>query len=205
MQIDEIFSNATQGEICPNSVLKKQFKGMDKETILKHILENGEIQISEKEREVLIESKFKEMVFIISQKIIHPQTKRPFPLEVIEDAVKSLGVAVRTNDSSKKQAIETIKQLKRKFWVERAPMKIRVTVDKAKTQLCVAEFKTYSQEVNVITEGEEKSQIEIVINPSLSREVSEFVSDEMGGVFEIIDQNLQNRTVIEIFNFRLEV
>ena len=48
------------------------------------------MQISQKERLIFTNNKFKEVANVIASKIVHPVTNRPFPVEVIEEAMRNI-------------------------------------------------------------------------------------------------------------------
>lgn len=67
------------------------------------------MQISQKEREVFTEKKFKEVANLISGKIVHPVTEKSFPLDTIETAMKTINFKVKLDVPTKKLAMECIK------------------------------------------------------------------------------------------------
>lgn len=92
------------------------------------ILDKGEMQVSEKEREVLLQNIRKELITIVASKVVHPETNRLFPPKIIEEAVQSLGFDVKMNDSAKKQANFLIKELTSKYILKKADMEIKVSI-----------------------------------------------------------------------------
>lgn len=86
------------------------------------------MQVSEKEREALLQNNRKELVNIVSSKLVHPETNRLFPPKIIEEAILSLGFDVKMNDSAKKQANYLIKELSNKYILKKADMEIKVSI-----------------------------------------------------------------------------
>lgn len=84
--------------------------------------------MSEKEREVLLQNIRKELINIVSSKVVHPETNRLFPSKIIEEAILSLGFDVKMNDSAKKQANYLIKELTNKYILKKADMEIKVSI-----------------------------------------------------------------------------
>ncbi|TPP50413.1 SBDS protein C-terminal domain family protein [Leishmania donovani] len=72
---------------------------------------------------------FKDIAVIISQKCINTKTQRPFPPQVVEQALRSIGAAVKLDQSVKKQALGLIHLLIDSgiLPIARANMKIRCT------------------------------------------------------------------------------
>ena len=48
----------------------------------------GDLQVSDKERAAQTEAMFKDMATIIADKCVNPDTKRPYPVTMIEKAMK---------------------------------------------------------------------------------------------------------------------
>lgn len=130
IQIDQIFSNAIQGTIANVDLLNKLFKTTDKKTIIKKILDDGTLQISKKEREVLTENAYQEVLKTLSNKLIHPKTRRQFSEEAIKNALKSINLKIEYNVAPKRQAFKAMKKLEKIFEVMRTPFLVEVDTDK---------------------------------------------------------------------------
>ena len=127
VQNEEIYTNAAQGEVASNAILEKSFPEKTKSEILMLILEKGEMQISQKERETLMENYTNDIINIISAKIVHPKTKRVFSLENIRAAIKESSIQFNLNKSTKKQAMDAINVLLEKYLIEKVGMLIKAT------------------------------------------------------------------------------
>lgn len=86
------------------------------------------MQVSEKEREVLLRDIRNELVNLVASRVVHPDTNRLFPAKIIEEAIYSLGFDVKINDSAKKQGNYLIKELANKYLLKKADMEIKVTI-----------------------------------------------------------------------------
>ena len=93
LQIDKIFSSASHGQIASNSELKSYFGDISKKEIIKIILEKGELQLGEKERDVQLESIFKGIVKFIQEKCVHSEHKKPFNYSSIEHAIGKTNIS----------------------------------------------------------------------------------------------------------------
>lgn len=133
-----IFTNAIQGEQASKEELEKYFPKMNHDDIIKSvnqnefykekILEKGELQISDKERENQGEILSKDVANIIAEKCCHPESKRPFSVDSIKAAMKAIHFSVKLDQPAKKQASECIKKLRERFYIDRAEMKLKMTV-----------------------------------------------------------------------------
>uniref|UniRef100_A0A915D9M0 Ribosome maturation protein SDO1/SBDS central domain-containing protein n=1 Tax=Ditylenchus dipsaci TaxID=166011 RepID=A0A915D9M0_9BILA len=71
------------------------------------ILEKGDLQVSDKERQVTAETSIKEIATIVANMCVDPETNRPY--------------------SSAQQALETIPKLCEVMSIDRAKMRIRIS------------------------------------------------------------------------------
>ena len=71
--------------------------------LLKQILAKGELQVTQKEREAQLESSFRDIATIVADKCVNPETNRPYPVTMIEKAMKDLHFSVNPNRNSKQQ------------------------------------------------------------------------------------------------------
>ena len=67
------------------------------------ILSKGELQVSEKERHAQLESMFRDIATIVSDKCVNPDTKRPYTVTMIEKAMKDLHFSVKPTRNTKQQ------------------------------------------------------------------------------------------------------
>lgn len=67
------------------------------------ILAKGELQVSDKERQAQLETMFRDIATIVSEKCINPETRRPYTVNLIERAMKDIHYSVNTNKNSKQQ------------------------------------------------------------------------------------------------------
>jgi len=131
LQTETIFQNVQRGIEAPAKDLKQAFKTTNEKEICKIILEKGQLQVSKKERKDGLEEKFKEIATIICDKCVNKETKKPFPVSVIENALKDLHVNINMNKSSKVQAVEFITLLQENSMpIERAQMKLKIDIPK---------------------------------------------------------------------------
>jgi ribosome maturation protein SDO1 len=59
--------------------------------------------VSEKERQVVSTNTFHEVAVIIADKCVNPDTRLPYPVSLIEKAMRDLHFSVRPNQSAKQQ------------------------------------------------------------------------------------------------------
>ena len=61
--------------------------------------------MSEKERNTQLESMFRDIATIVADKCVNPETKRPYPVGVIERAMKDIHYSVKPTRTTKQQVL----------------------------------------------------------------------------------------------------
>lgn len=94
------------------------------------ILEKGELQVSDKERHQQLDNMFKEIATMVADKCVNPETKRPYTVTMIEQAMKDAHYSVNTTKNVKQQALDVIRLLQTSgtLPIERAEMRIRLEI-----------------------------------------------------------------------------
>lgn len=132
LQIPQVFINVSKGQVANNDDLQKSFGTTNQDEIILEILNKGEIQLNEKERNVNLQQKQNEFLTIISTKCINPRSKKRYPPSMIEKALNELKFHLNPTKPTKIQALDAIKQLVEKqiIPIARAQMKIRIILSK---------------------------------------------------------------------------
>jgi hypothetical protein len=86
------------------------------------------MQVSDKEREALLLNTRKELVSLVTTRLVHPDTNRLFPAKSIEEAISYLGYDIKIHDSAKKQASFVMKELASRYYVKKADMQIKLSI-----------------------------------------------------------------------------
>jgi ribosome maturation protein SDO1 len=187
IQIDQIFSNAIQGTIAGEGLLKKLFNTADKSVIIKKILDEGDLQVSQKEREVLAENAFQEVVKILTKKLIHPKSKRLFSDEAIKNALKNINFKADFNMGSKKQAFKAMKKLEKLFFVVRTPFLVEIHFEELEF------LKDNSIEYEIVSQ--KKKRVVLVVSSKHLKFMTEY-SDRLE--LQILENNYYNKSTAGI-------
>jgi len=175
LQINEVFTNVSKGTVAKKKELDTLFgKSTKKEQIIKMILEKGELQVSNLEREDEQSTKFNEIASTIRDKCVHPETRRQYPITFIKKALDDIHFAVKPNKPTKKQALDVIKELESRIAITRAQMRLKVEVnlqDADRAKECIKDFKDLTIEKS--QETEQKYSIVFLVHPSHFRDVNE--------------------------------
>lgn len=112
LQIERVFTNVGRGCYASSGDIKKALGAdMDEKTALKLILDHGDLQVAQQERTSEQDEMMKDIATVISQRCVHAVTKRPFPTNIIEQALRSIGAAIKLDQPVKKQALQLIHRL----------------------------------------------------------------------------------------------
>ncbi|KAK8190497.1 SBDS protein C-terminal domain-containing protein [Phyllosticta capitalensis] len=91
LQIPNVFINVSKGQVANKEDLSKAF-GKDRplDDIILEILNKGELQVGEKERNAQLERVHNEVVDIVAGRLVDPKTKRVYTTGMIEKALDQL-------------------------------------------------------------------------------------------------------------------
>lgn len=126
LQTHSVFINVSKGQFAKKDDLLKAFGTDDVTTVCKEILSKGELQVSDKERHSQLDSLFKDIATTVSDKCVNPESNRPYPVSMIEKAMKDIHFSVKPNRNAKQQALDVIPLLKESIPLDRASMRIKI-------------------------------------------------------------------------------
>jgi len=107
LQTHTVFANVSKGQAAKKEDLLSAFNTDDQTKICLEILDKGELQVSDKERTQHLENTFKEIASIVSGKCVNPETKRPYTISIIEQAMRDIHFSVNPNRNAKQQVKKT--------------------------------------------------------------------------------------------------
>ncbi|KAF9015395.1 SBDS protein C-terminal domain-containing protein [Cyathus striatus] len=181
LQINNVFTNVSKGEVAKSGDLKKVFGTSDVSEIVKEILNKGEVQVGEKEREHDLTSLRKEIATLVAEKCVDPSTQRPYPVGIIEKAMAEAGFSVKQGKTAKSQQVsECIKQLQTdsKLPIQRARMRIRVSVPVSDSTRLRERIIEVGDKVEREESGEQDWEVTMLIDPGQFRVINELLQKE---------------------------
>ncbi|KAL1140639.1 hypothetical protein AAG570_000569 [Ranatra chinensis] len=180
LQIHTIFTNVSKGQVAKKEDLIKSFGKDDVTEICKEILKKGELQVSDKERQNQLDSLFKDIATNVADKCVNPATKRPYPVSMIEKAMKDIHFSIKPNRNAKQQALDVIPELKAIMPLERAQMRLRLVFSGKEARKM--RDKLSKLVTSIETENWENGELNLVclIDPGHYREVDELVHSSKG-------------------------
>ncbi|KAL3339796.1 hypothetical protein AABB24_028417 [Solanum stoloniferum] len=189
LQSHTVYTNVSKGVLAKSKDLIRAFGTDDQTKICLEILDKGELQVAGKERESQLSSQFRDIATIVMQKTINPETQHPYTISMIERLMHEIHFAVDPNSSSKKQALEVIRELQKHYPIKRAPMRLRIHVPEQSSPSVLDKFKEWN--ASIVSREESGSQHSIIceIEPSLFRDCDALIRNLQGRV-EILAVNV---------------
>lgn len=182
VQVPQVFVNVGKGQVASSQDLAKYFGTTDVDAVVLEILNKGELQVGNKERQQQQEQLHQAALQIVAAKVINPKNGRPYPASILEKTLQRLDFRFSTARPAKAQALDAIKALvdAQLIPVVRARMRIRVS-DELGHQAYADELKGL---LNVLeSERIEAGSWEVtgLINPADFREIDRLVSERSNG------------------------
>ena len=191
LQTHSVFTNVSKGLLAKKQDLLSAFSTEDQTAICQQILAKGELQVSEKERQVHLESMFRDIATVVAEMCVNPDTKRPYTVTAIERAMKEdVHYSVNPNRNTKQQALQVIKLLKEKISINRAEMRLRFFIPGKDSKKVKEKLKPH---IKTIENEEFSSGLEMVclVDPGCYRQLDEIISKETRGKGKLEVLNLK--------------
>jgi len=112
LQTREIFENVARGVLSNAIDWDNSFDTEDIDKVIKIILDNGEIQVTELERKQNYDKMFKDIATVVCTKCINPENGESIPMSMVESAMRTIHYSVKVDKSAKQQALDVIKNYK---------------------------------------------------------------------------------------------
>ncbi|KAF9600999.1 hypothetical protein IFM89_014984 [Coptis chinensis] len=182
LQSHTVYSNVSKGVLAKSRDLNLAFGTDDHSKICLEILDKGELQVAGKERESQLSTQFRDIATIVMQKTINPETQRPYTISMIERLMHEIHFALDPHSSSKKQALEVIRELQKQFPIKRAPMRLRLIIPQEKFTLLSEKLNAWK--TNIVSKDESGEHLSVVceIEPSYFRDCDAMVRNLQGRV-----------------------
>ena len=141
--VDEVFKDAKKGERQSPQALKEAFGTDDVYTVLKEVLEKGEVQLTTEQRRKMLEKRRRQILAIIAREAIDVRTNAPIPMQRLELALEHSKIHVDPFKPAEQQVEEVVKALKKELPLKMEHVKIAVKVPSAYTMKAYGILKSY--------------------------------------------------------------
>lgn len=188
------------GLSAPHDAMFRAFEVEKLEDVIRVILEQGELQISELERKEQFEGVEKEIAQIVGEKCISTATGKQVPVsvlltQIILKAMEEIHFNIKPDQSAKKQALHAIKALKQKLSLTRMKMRVRLAYNLEETTELEGLLGEYSQE-SVQVEGGRKVLV-CLIDPDIYRKLNKLIGQPGEGVEERVRVEIVDASVAD--------
>lgn len=110
--VESVFEDANKGNLASESDIQEVFGTDDVYEIIYDIIKHGDIQLTKEQRKRMLDEKRKQIVSVISQNAINPQTKTPHPPSRIESAMSEAKVHIDLLKSVDEQVNSVLKAIR---------------------------------------------------------------------------------------------
>lgn len=108
-----IFENFSKGLKADVPGLETIFGTIDEETIIKTMIEKGNLQITQEQRKRFLKEKRDEIIAYLVRHAVNPRTKLPHPALRIEKAMDDAGVRIDRKEPASDQARLILKEIQK--------------------------------------------------------------------------------------------
>ena len=105
LQVPSVFTNVSRGVHAKSADLIAAFGTDDHQKCAIVILEKGELEKGELERQAQFDTLFRDIATTVAEKCVDPTTRRPYPVAFIDKALHDVHFAVAPTKSAKQQAL----------------------------------------------------------------------------------------------------
>lgn len=150
---------------------------------------------ADKERALLFDQLFRDIATIIADKCVNPQTSRPYTVTLIEKALRDAHFSVNPAKNAKQQALKAVALLQRSLPIERARMRLRLTVPRA-AYAGLRSLLLDAMHAVVDDEGRvgDMSTIDVTVEPGCYRQIDEEVASRSSGAGSLAVLSLSVQT-----------
>lgn len=126
-EFDKIFSDSKKGEVASGSDLEEAFGTTDFNEIVKKIIKQGEVLLTQDYRDEEREKKIKQVVDFLTKNAIDPQTKNPLTYDRIKSALEQSNITIK-NLPIADQVNDIVDELNKTIPIKIETKKIKLTI-----------------------------------------------------------------------------
>uniref|UniRef100_A0A7R9ZT03 C2H2-type domain-containing protein n=1 Tax=Craspedostauros australis TaxID=1486917 RepID=A0A7R9ZT03_9STRA len=186
LQTDRIFANVSKGQFANAKDLQKCFGTRDEMEIAKNILEQGQFQVSDRERSQQLEKTTAQIAEWVSKNCVHPTSERPYTIPQLKHAMQQANFSVHPTKPLKRQCLDSVKILQRAIPIRRARMELQLFVP-SDQKMALQKILDDTDTTATIEASDAQSQCKILVDPSMYRTMNEKLQP-IGGRIEVLQQ-----------------
>ncbi|GAA48539.1 Ribosome maturation protein sbds [Clonorchis sinensis] len=187
LQIQCVFTNVSKGQFANKKEMFQVFRTENEIDIIKLILEQGELQLTEKERSVEQQSLFRDVAKMVSERCVNPETNRAYTVTMIEKMMKDCHISLKANKTAKQHALEVIKHLRSTDGFKIAPAMMEVVVSIDSSVLPLVKDSVLQLCTDIIRQGQNADtgnyELTVVIEPEKYGAIESLLHSEIKGKY----------------------
>ena len=156
---DKIFTDSKKGFIASPKDLEEAFKTTDLSEIVKKIVKNGEVQLTQEHRDEKKEKKFKQVVEFLVVNAMDPQTGNPHTAERIKSALEQAHVNIK-NEPVENQIKDIIAEVSKIIPIKIETKKVKLTIPAIHTGQAYGIINQYKEDEKWLDNGD----LEVIVN-----------------------------------------
>jgi len=157
---DRVFTDSKKGQVASRSDLKEGFGTDDINEVIKNIIKNGEVQLTQEHRDEAKERKFKQVVDFLVTNAIDPQSGNPHTAERIKSALEQAHVNIK-DTAVDKQINEIIEQISKVIPIKIDFKKVKITISAIHTGQAYGIIAQYKKEEKWLDNGDLEVIVEV--------------------------------------------
>ncbi len=156
---DKIFTDSKKGLVPSKEDLENAFGTSEIPEIVKKIVKEGEVQLTQEHRSAEFEQKIKQIVDFLSHNAIDPQTKNPHTPERIKSALESAQVHIK-NTPIEEQIKEIVDEIGKIIPIKIETKKVKITIPAIYTGKTYGLVTSYKED----EKWKDNGDLEIIVN-----------------------------------------
>ena len=180
LQVPSVFTNVSRGVHAKAADLLEAFGTDDSLQCARMILDKGEFEVGELERQAQYDALFRDIATTVAEKCVNPTTRRPYPLAFVEKALRDVHFSVVPTKTAKQQALKAIASLRALIPIERAKLQLRLVlsdreVGETRAWLEGLDAEMITGESAIVGEGGHRPShtLDLEVDPGLYRVIEE--------------------------------
>ncbi len=156
---DRIFTDIKKGNVASEKELEDAFGTTDVSEIIKKIIKNGEVLVTQEHRDEERDKKLKQIVDFLTRNTVNPQTGNPHTPERIKRALEEAHVNIK-NVPIESQVKEILEQISKIIPIKIETKKIKITIPAIHTGKVYGIVNPYKEEENWLNDG----SLEVIVS-----------------------------------------
>ena len=185
LKVYKVFENVRQDQLSTKDDMIAVFGTDDTEEVIKFMLENGELQLSQEHRKKIVEALHKRIVSEIYRMAIDARTDMPLPMPRIENGLEEAKFKVKENVSYDKLFKTAIDGLKRIIPIKIANIKYSILLDMKYSVHVLKYLETLGTVMKKEKQGSDKINFVIDMPSGLKQEFMENINNLTHGTAKI--------------------